>query len=727
MEKQVIFRDRQELQSADLNAIEAYAADSFQHLTQDAITDDLAFTGGHVAAASATEITVSTLRFYNNGQVYVAETAQTLNLFQYLPLVTKKVIAVVVWGQQTDTDVQPRDFLIDLTTGATQPQAVAMQRLNAANVNLLPGAESADPQAPVIQTGTLAIAYVYLTPTGIERVEMQDAWRLPNLADHAQRVAGLESWRAVAEPRISSIATDLSALANKTGDLAPRAVMVEMAADIGRLKEHLNLPASYASYQSDSFADADLTDDAVVGFLARVDNGLHFPFAAKAVAPLAMFNPYDAGIYRTPDNLVLPAFDSRPRIQTQGYAGDISISQYQVQTQTIREYTTTKKVLHYGYSYNYYRYWWRNSWYRRYGYGYYYHPYVHRYGYYTTETEQHYELETATSNYNGVIIGQSVLVANAMWLTRLGLFFTQLAAAGDVMVAICETEGGKPNIEKTLTRVTVPVADLKKYPVETTIDLPPVQLDAGKRYAIVLITQGDHRVATVSGNNYTQGTLFYGSDGDYFSGDLTKDLMFTLYGAQFRQPRTEVMLQPVSLAGGIADLNIAAQAVIPAGTELRYEIQIGGRWYAYGDEVFRLADLPDIVPLRAVLLGTSDAQPSLQMEADALTATRSATAFTHYSAERTLAAPSTNIQVQVVVAQWDQANHTLACALTNGGTTYTPAVTTSKLEPDGEATRFTYTFAPGGGGLSAYRVKLTGSRDAAANPFVVVERTDVAS
>ena len=64
-----------------------------------------------------------------------------------------------------------------------------------------------------------------------------------------------------------------------------------------------------------------------------------------------------------------------------------------------------------------------------------------------------------------MIIGQSVLVANAMWLTRLGLFFTQVAAAGDVLVAICETEGGKPNIEKTLTRVTVPVADLKKYPV----------------------------------------------------------------------------------------------------------------------------------------------------------------------------------------------------------------------------------------------------------------------
>ena len=128
--------------------------------------------------------------------------------------------------------------------------------------------------------------------------------------------------------------------------------------------------------------------------------------------------------------------------------------------------------------------------------------------------------------------------------------------------------------------------------------------------------------------------------------------------------------------------------------------------------------------VRPAILGTQDAAPALQLAAEVLTASRPATTFTHYSADRQLASPSTNIQVQVVVAQWDAANHTLACALTSGGTTYTPSVTTSKLEPDGEATRITFTFAPNPA-LSTYRVKLSGSRNAAANPFVVVERTDV--
>ena len=61
MEKQVIFRDRQELQSADLNAIGAYASGALQHLTQDAIAATLHFTGGVVTAKSATEVDVASL------------------------------------------------------------------------------------------------------------------------------------------------------------------------------------------------------------------------------------------------------------------------------------------------------------------------------------------------------------------------------------------------------------------------------------------------------------------------------------------------------------------------------------------------------------------------------------------------------------------------------------------------------------------------------------------
>ena len=723
MEKQVIFRDRQELQSADLNAIGQHAGDAIAHLVLDAVSGALKFTGGAVSAKSATEVDVAALRFYNGGKVYASEQTETLNLFQYLPLVAKKCVAVVVWGEVIDTDVQPRDFLVDLTTGATEPQAVAMARLCKANVNLQPGNESADPQPPVLQTGTLAIALVYLTPGGVERIELQDASRLPTLQGHEQRLFEHEAWRTQAEPRISSIATDLAGLAKKTMSLVGRDTVVELANDVARLKAKVNLPTAYASYESDYYGNTDKTDAAGVGYSAAIKNGLLFPTAGQASVGLALFNPYDAGIKRSAEDLVLPAYTDRARIQTSGYSGDISASQYQVQSQTIRQYTATVWDYTYGWNYNYYNGWW-NSWYWNY-YGYNWGWYGY-YGYRVARQETRYELQTVTTSYNGAIIGQTFLVSNAMWLTKVGLQFTQIGASGDVMVAVCETEGGKPDLLKTLTRVTVARGDLKKYPEETAIPVPPVLLEAGKRYALVLITQGDHRLATVSGNDYTQGTLFFGTDGDYFTGDLTKDLMFTLYAAQFAQPRVEVVLQSVSLAGGISDINIAAPQIVPDGCELRYEIQVGGKWYPLGDAAMRLSTLPDIVPLRLVLLGTSDLAPAFRLAPNAITGSRAATSLAHWSTLRTLAAPSSSITVQVVVAQWDAANHTLACEIKSGATTYTPATTVVRDEPDGQAKRFTFTFTPGPA-ISTYQIKLTGTRTAASKPFVVVERTDVAT
>lgn len=722
MEKQVIFRDRQELQSADLNNIGEHASGAMRHIVLDAVSDGLHYTGGTVSARSATEVDVASLRFFNSGMVYASEQVQTLNLFAYLPLTTQRCVAVVIWGEEVETNVEPRDFLVDLTTNATEPQAVAMQRARLANINLQPGTESVDPQPPAIQSATLAIAYVYLTPTGIDRIEMQSGFVLPNLKLHELRLFEQEAWRSVAEPRISSIATDLAALGRRTDSMVQRDAVVEMANDIARLKSRLNLPTAYASYENDYFGDASKTNAAGVGYAAAVDNGLLFPTAAQAKVGLALFNPYEASVARSAADLVLPAYKSVPRIQAKGYSGDVSISQYQVQEQVLREYTTTVTEQRTGYRYNYYAGWWNSRFWGYRGAGY---RYVTTYGYTVTRQETHYELQTVTTSFNGALVAQSFLVSNAMWLTRVGLNFTQVGASGDVHVLVCETEGGKPNLEKTLTRVTVARNDLKRYPTETAIPVPPVLLQAGTRYALVLITQGDHRAATVSGDSYTQGTLFFGTDGDYFTGDLTKDLMFTLYAAQFAQPRIEVMLQSVSLAGGISDLEISAPQIVPDGTELVYEAQVGGKWYAVSDLASLLGTVPDIVPLRAVMLGTTDLAPALQLTANAVTGSRPATGFTHWSNERILAANTSAVTVQVVVAQWDAAQHTLSCALTSGANTYTPATTVTRDEPDGLAKRITFTFTPPA--INRYSIKLTGTRSAGSKPFVVVERTDVAT
>jgi len=279
---------------------------------------------------------------------------------------------------------------------------------------------------------------------------------------------------------------------------------------------------------------------------------------------------------------------------------------------------------------------------------------------------------------------------------------------------------------QTLTRVTLPAASLQKYPAATLIDVPPVLLEAGKRYALMLITQGDHRVAVVSGNNYTQGTLFYGTDGDYMQGDLTRDLMFGLYGASFSRARTEVALQSVSLAGGITDVEISAQHTVPDGCSLSYEVQVAGRWYPLDSTELHLLAAPPIVPLRAVLLGTSDLAPALVTGIDAVRVSRPDEALVHYSSLRSLAAAASALQVHLVVSAYDSEHHSLNCQLVSGGTTYNPTGVEWRAEPDdADAQRAVFTFAPSPA-ISSYQVKISASRQAGSAPFTLTERLDVA-
>lgn len=716
MYKKVIFRDRQELQAADLTNIEQFTDETFTSLVLDAISDSSHYTGFRVSQESATEITVEQGRLFKSGQIFVAEQTQSFNLFQYLPLATKKICAVVVWGAETDTQVEPRDFLIDVVQGTTEPRAVAMQRLRLVNINIVPGVESADPQPPALQEGIVPVAYVYLGTTGIERIERVQAYIMPKLKDLKADVVELQTWRNLTEPRISNIITDLMSLSKKSDRKADLKQVLELSADMARVKEKLNLPSTYHSYDADYFGNEDKIDEA--NTVALIKNGLLFPYAGQAVANLALFNPYDPNIKRF-DRLVVPKFSHVAKIKTEGYSGDISISQYQWQTHEIRKYTIYTWRWVYGWNWNRYWWWYYRHWYRYYGYYWWWYGDM---GYWVQVPQIEYGLETVTNNISGAIVAQTFLVSSAFFLTRLGLYFTQLDTQAPINIVVCETVNGKPDLQKTLIHVTINPNDARKYPQETKIDFSPVFLRPG-RYAICFITQGNFRVATVHGQNYLQGTLFFGTDGDYFVGDLTKDIMFTLYGAQFEQARTELQLQPVSLSGGITDLMIEAPAVVPEGTQLIYEVNVGGKWYPV-TEAGKLSTAPDIVPLRAVLLGTADVQPALVLTDNAITASRPTTTFTAVSTQRTLSSSRQNIEVQLLVADYDAQKHTVNCKLIVGQSEVEPSVVQS-MQEDERGTRFTYSFNISGG-TTSYKIKITGSRTSDSQPYAIVERIDIA-
>jgi hypothetical protein len=734
MQDKIIFRDRQEIQAADLNNTQAFTADAIKAVVADGITNERRFTGFGITETGSTDITVEPGRLYANGQLFAAKNPTTFSLFTSLPVATKRIVSVVVFGQTVDAAVEPRDFLLDLTTGATEPQAVAMQERQTAQINTVNGVESADPVAPAVPDNTVVIAQILMNTTGIEQVQFQTGNILPSTKENLRAIREFENFRARTGPQIEAIQTTVAALEEKTDGKVDKDVFVEIVGDLARVRESVGLPDDYSLFGSDAFFDATETDTGAAGYDARIEQGALFPFAASTSAALALFNPFDDRVTRSATDFVLPKYDQEAKLTVTGFTGDISVSQFAVTAHTYTRLGLHEANWYYGWYYGHSRTWWRQHGWR-------YYPEYSRtfwrnwaWRWFTPATYN--PAVTFPETVNGTIVAQSFLSPSAFWLTSVDLEFTQVGPSGDVKVVLCETAFGKPDLSRTIAEVTLTQASLLRRPLATRAVFPATWVEAGRRYAVAVITEGAHRLAMAAGNAFTQGTFFFGNDGDFFTGDLTRNLIFTINGAVFEQPRTEVVLGNVSLSGGITDLKIATQSVVPEGTALSYEVQVAGRWYPF-ETANLFGSAPDIVPLRVVMLGTRDAAPGLQLGATRVLASRPKTAVKHVSALRTLPGGATTDEVTVTffVAGYDTGEHTFAVRLLDASNveiaTPTALVTTVDV-PEGTGdsegqgvSRIRATFLLGAP-ISAYKVEFTGTRSAGALPFRVIERTDVA-
>ena len=468
MEKKVIFRDRQELQAQDLNNVQDFTDKTFQDVIKDVITKERQIVGLEITAKSTTEIEIAPGRLYADGKVYLLEQAKTLSLFSYLPVQDKKWLAVSVYGQEVETDIQPRDFLIDLQTGQTEPRAVPMELRREIQIQITSGLESPDPQKPEPPTGYTLIGYVLLSPSGIEKIERATNKELPNLLHLKQKVDVLESWKEQAQPKISTLQSDISALASRVNELSRENInkrINELAADLARLKDIHNLPSTFSSYDKDDFLDDSKSDTQDPEYYARTEEGLSFPWAGETQKNISLANPYETSIHSKYRDIgfLIPDFSEIVRLKTEGYSGDIAIAQYQYQTFTIKEGRTPVRVIRYGPTRwvpvwwlrgNYWRYYWCR-WYWWWWYGVYCsnpppagYEILERRGYWvkiryywedTLEVPYQY-LDTETHTIQGSQIAQTFLNSQNGWLTKIGLFFTSIDTNGTVYLALCETK-----------------------------------------------------------------------------------------------------------------------------------------------------------------------------------------------------------------------------------------------------------------------------------------------
>jgi hypothetical protein len=765
MEKLVNFRDRQELQSVDLSNIGEYARASLDHVVYDGISDQKHWVEFTVTKSATAELTVSDGRIYSSGMVYVSEDDTVFDVLAHLPGTNKRYAAIVAWGQNIDTDAEPRDFLIDAMEGTTEPQAVTMQKLRKANINIVYGTEAAQPQKPTIDSANVVIAWVILNPSDVESIEMETANKLPQVNRNKAALDALEAWKALVSSRVDALASELAKIIARIGQLGNDNDIARVAYDVARLKEINELEDNYTDYGADRYLDENESATGNVNYLAKVEEGCRFDDEAANETAIALFNPIEPSV-KVSSGLILPTYTERHVPVVSGFQNAQSISQYTYGTHSCVQKTLSRTRIRYGEEKTICtnNAWWRAGTYDR-------ATQTFRNGgetwevlngipdtnggtvhwmrlrrfWYDTYTEKYWEHIVTNHNINGSMIAQTFLQPQTAWVTGVGLYFTSKGESGDVNVLICETENGQPALKKVIGKSTLAYANIltaSNGATVTKVPFQPTLLESGKRYAIVLITGGNHYVGMAPGTVYAQGTFFVSVDGAYQIGSFEKDLMFSLYQAQFPVTRREINLQALSLSGGISNIDILAAMAVPESCSLTFECQIGGVWkplneVASGNTI--LYGLPALIPFRAVFTGTTDIQPAIDTTGSRLFYSRPRTTFKHISNNITVGTPTQTFKLVVILENYYETNHNLTATINfgaMGGAEQTPVTTTDvELDPPVDARSvnhkrikrtFTWNNTKIATPQTVFRITLDGATTSALDTFHVAERVHLA-
>lgn len=732
MRNQVMIRPRQQFLDIDAGNIQAYTRSSFDEAFRATIGASKRFFGFLVEKAGPAEIKVASGLIYASGPIHGRDATTTIDMIGNLPVAAQKKAVVIAWATETETDIERRNFRTDVTTNAVEPQDVAMRRARVANVDVVYGQESASPQLPPIDAGYVHIATVTLSTTGVEQVEMNEQARLKSTQDIFQLAVQIDLWRQISEPILLTLRTDIAALAEKLRASASSVTLEQLLYDVALLKDTVGIDEDAVSYGADRYLTVDKMDLTHAQSDCRVEEGIRANWANVAEQALQLFNPLDpVAKVDQGTGMLLPKYSEEVRIRVEGYAGDIALNQYASQAVTLTQRTATRTRIRYGQSMTVCTnaQWWRSGQYdpasgilRRNGETWEVaqadranavinHKMVRVTQFWTDSWQEPYwDAITTQTVINGAVIGQTMLDAQGGWYLGSDFAFTQIAQDGPVTMAVCELTAGAPDMTKVIASVTKQPADLKPYPQWTRFGIPPIYRERGKRYATVLISQGSHRVALADNNAYLNGSLFYSSDGGWFTGDLSRDLLFRAIYARFDNPRAVIELVPVSLSGGITDLDFLYESIAPEGTSIDWEIQPEGQsvWsrLAGGQAQSLLYNKPALVKIRAVFNGTADVQPMLRLTNSRLRATRSKAGFTGVSKQITLPVAANTITVTSYLGYFHAPDHTATIKLFVGANEIAASVVEDKVADMGIRRKATFNL---GAATTAFRMKHIGT------------------
>lgn len=757
MSKIARIQNNQVVTLSDYENLAQLPRDMMDALITASIDAGASYAGATVTKTGTTNVSVAAPAWlFKDGRLYSsAETATVIDLLAQLPTSgNKRIVAILLQAQEVNTDAQARDFETDgsVYPPTMEPQATDTIVWRKANVTYQIGDQAPSPVRPVIDSANTVIAWVTLTSTEVSLVEQNTTSRINTLRTVDGRLTAVEIWRAQTQPIVDGLRADVSKLVDAGAGKADRAFQGYILEQLARINEQVNVDSDASFSKTNYFLDLDDSDLTHPQRVVKVEEGIRFADDNSDRSVLALETPGDTRFTVHSNGLLLPKSSDTTALSVVGRDSEIAISNAGSQTIDYQLKTISRTRVRYGNSMlvctN--AQWWQTGRYdpvagifERDGETFAVefseqHPSGNpnhsikrlRRIWVDTYEEPYWEAVVVAASYTGNVSSNTFQMPASGFINKVRLGFSRVDAGGDVRLLLCETRpDGSPDYQKALAAVTVSVENLKAYPALTEFNVGPVFAEGGKRYAWAIITAGNHWLAMVEGNKYAQGTFFTSTDGVWSQGNISQDACFEIVTATFDAPRMVINLNDFNLSGGITDIDLDLEQIVPDGTSITYEVQIGGDWIPLefvSSGNHPLYGLPASVNVRMVLLGTTQLMPGVKLGASYRTVSRPRTNSVEVSAARTAPANVDEIHVISVLEHFDETPHDCTVSLLVGvdyGTEVTSTSVSDQTLGDGSIRR--KSVFTGLTPTDTWKLKTEIETNSALDIFLVSEQTDV--
>ncbi|WP_036291566.1 hypothetical protein [Methylosinus sp. PW1] len=697
-----IFTDAEVAEVTDFNDIGSFARDGVDHVVGGAIDYPRHWADFAVSQLNPLQLSISAGSLFAGAIVYRNATAAVISVQSYLPIISsdRKYIAILADGA-VETVSGNRLVEVDANTEETVSQSLPIAETRKINFTIVQGAASPTPAKPAIPSDRCCIAFVELSNTAIIAIEIFQDLRAKSLYEVEGRMTQAEGAVSDVQSSVKTIKTDILSIYGQLGNIPSPVAFRQLKTDVALIRVKLKLPDAARAYWYDPALLGDAWDAANASWLARIREGIRFPWAGQRDAQLALLSSDNPSLTIT-GNLALPVWTEETRIEVLGDGGSVNISELTHTVVTAVQKTLSRTVTEYGPTVTICE--------NQAGWGalanqsvgalftkdgetfqvvadlgpgapwpgheiYEVQQVIQR-----TVTDTYWDYITNEVGLNGSIYGQTFLNAQASIVTSVDLSFKGVGVNGDVHLLILGCyDDGEPNFDNVIAHVVKNVIDLSVGWVK--FSMTPTLLDPGKRYAWATVTTGNHSLETVSGNKFAQGSRFLCTDGVWSQPSVDSDFAFRLNCAKFATTRTVVDFQPLTLDSGMTEIRILHAGWQAAGVPVTWRIKNpalpNAQWQSLtldnADGASDLMGLPPLVQLQAVFIGTTELQPAIVLDANARGVTyRPRGECVAISQSHDFGLSTTSIQTETEFDQFDAAKHAATPKIVIGSTVYTP-------------------------------------------------------